>query len=36
MKIPGKAECCWTATAQATAYAKLKHSGSMDVAINGA
>ncbi len=36
MKLSAKAECCWTATAEATAYAKLKHSGSMDVAIIGA
>lgn len=36
MGLPGKRECCWAATAQPTAYAKLKHSGSMDVAIIGA
>ena len=36
MNLPGKAECCWAATAEATSYAKLKHSGSMDVAIVGA
>lgn len=36
MQLPGKRECCWTATADATSYAKLKHSGSTDVAIVGA
>ena len=36
MQLPGKRECCWTATAGVTSYAKLKHSGSTDVAIVGA
>lgn len=36
MKLPGKRECCWTATASATSYAKLKRSRSTDVAIVGA
>ena len=36
MQLPGKKECCWTATADAISYAKLKHSGSTDVAIVGA
>lgn len=36
MKLPGKRECCWTDTASTTSYAKLKHSGSTDVAIVGA
>src|SRR5450432_1988980 len=36
MQLPGKRECCWTATADAISYAKLKHSGSTDVAIVGA
>jgi glycine/D-amino acid oxidase-like deaminating enzyme/nitrite reductase/ring-hydroxylating ferredoxin subunit len=35
-KLPGKRECCWTATASATSYARLEHSGSTDVAIVGA
>jgi glycine/D-amino acid oxidase-like deaminating enzyme/nitrite reductase/ring-hydroxylating ferredoxin subunit len=36
MGLPGKPDCCWTATAPATAYAKLNHSGHTDVAIIGA
>jgi glycine/D-amino acid oxidase-like deaminating enzyme len=36
MQLPGKRECCWPATAGVTSYAKLKHSGSTDVAIVGA
>ena len=36
MQLPGKRECCWTATADATSYATLKHSGSTDVAVVGA
>src|SRR6266487_2431843 len=36
MGLPGKAECCWTATAPATSYKKLNRSGSTQVAIVGA
>lgn len=36
MNLPGKRECCWTATAEATSYAKLTRSGKTDVAVVGA
>jgi glycine/D-amino acid oxidase-like deaminating enzyme/nitrite reductase/ring-hydroxylating ferredoxin subunit len=36
MKLPGKSECCWTATAGVTSYARLRHSGRTDVAVVGA
>jgi glycine/D-amino acid oxidase-like deaminating enzyme/nitrite reductase/ring-hydroxylating ferredoxin subunit len=36
VKLPGKPESCWTATAPATAFPKLEAAGSADVAIVGA
>jgi glycine/D-amino acid oxidase-like deaminating enzyme/nitrite reductase/ring-hydroxylating ferredoxin subunit len=36
VKLPGRPESCWTATAPATAFPKLEAAGSADVAIVGA
>jgi glycine/D-amino acid oxidase-like deaminating enzyme/nitrite reductase/ring-hydroxylating ferredoxin subunit len=36
MRLPGRRECCWTATAGETSYSSLKNSASTDVAIVGA
>jgi ribulose 1,5-bisphosphate synthetase/thiazole synthase len=36
MQLPGKRDCCWTATADVTSFTNLKHSGKTDVAIVGA
>lgn len=36
VELPGRAECCWTATAAKTAYPKLGGSHKADVAIVGA
>jgi glycine/D-amino acid oxidase-like deaminating enzyme/nitrite reductase/ring-hydroxylating ferredoxin subunit len=36
MKLPGKPECCWVATAPKTSYRSLNRSGEADVAVIGA
>ena len=36
MKLPGKPECCWVATAPKTSYRGLDGSGEADVAVIGA
>ncbi len=36
MDLPGKADCCWTATAPESSFAKLEGSSAVDVAIVGA
>jgi len=36
MALPGKPDCCWTATAPPTAYPRLTGSGGADVAVVGA
>jgi hypothetical protein len=36
MQLPGKRDCCWTATADVTSFTNLKHSVKTDVAIVGA